>query len=202
LLIRTLTQRDGGRDVRATHPTIERGDTMRFHIDNDKTLEAILYIVSRYGEVGRFHALKSLYFADRFHLRKYGRPITGDTYIAMDSGPIPAHAAAILKQKVPKPERQAVADALVPGINAHHPTYKIHREPDLSYFSKTDLECLDEGFKHCFKRSFGSISDETHHHLAWKNADRNGEMAVEDLLDGVDESIRADAETFAAYGVL
>lgn len=175
---------------------------MRFSVDKEKTVEALLYIVTRYGEAGRFHALKTLYYADREHLRSYGRPITGDRYIAMDNGPVPSYAYNALKQDVPEPERKMVSEALSPGKSASHPTYVPHRDPDLSYFSKTDIECLDQAFEYCSKRSFGVISDETHDHLAWRNAPLNGTMSVEDMLDGVEKDIIEEAELFASYGVL
>jgi uncharacterized phage-associated protein len=175
---------------------------MKFHVDKEKTVEALLYIVSRYGEVGRFHALKTLYFADLWHLRKYGRPITGDRYIAMDHGPVPSYAYNALKDEVPEPERRHVAQALSPGESERHPTYVAHRKPDLRYFSKTDLQCLDEAFEHCRERTFGSISDETHKHPAWDRAALNDVMDFSDMLEGVDPAIVEEAETFASYGVL
>lgn len=175
---------------------------MRFRLDKDKTIEAILYIVVRYGEIGRFHALKTLYFADREHLRRYGRPITGDRYIAMDNGPVPSYAYDALKYQVAEPERIHVAEAISPGESQRHPTYVPHRGADLSYFSRTDIECLDWAFQHCQGRSFGSISDETQKHLAWDKAALNGEMDYADMLDGVDPDIIEDAEMFASYGVL
>jgi uncharacterized phage-associated protein len=175
---------------------------MKFHVDKEKTVEALLYIVSRYREVGRFHALKTLYFADLWHLRKYGRPITGDRYIAMDHGPVPSYAYNALKDEVPEPERLHVAQALSPGESGHHPTYVAHRKPDLRYFSKTDLQCLDEAFEHCRSLTFGAISDETHTHLAWDKAALNGVMDFADMLEGVDPAIIEEAETFASYGVL
>lgn len=175
---------------------------MRFSVDKEKTIEALLYIVSRYGEIGRFHALKTLYFADREHLRAYGRPITGDRYIAMDNGPVPSYAYNALKHQVPEPERKMTADALSPGRSVEHPTYVPHRNPDLSFFSKTDLECLDQAFEYCSPKSFGTISDETHRHQAWRNAPLNGEMEISDMLDGISEDIVKEAELFASYGVL
>lgn len=175
---------------------------MRFSVDKEKTIEALLYIVTRYGEVGRFHALKTLYYADRAHLQRYGRPITGDRYIAMENGPVPSYAYNAVKQQLPEAERVIVAGALSPGNGARHPTYKPHREPDLFFFSRTDLECLEEAFDYCRRRSFGTISDETHDHLAWKKADLNGEMRVENMLDGASDEIKQEAELFASYGVL
>ncbi|WP_265975106.1 Panacea domain-containing protein [Brucella intermedia] len=176
---------------------------MNFIIDKEKAVEALLYIVSRYGEVGRFHALKTLYFAEREHLRSFGRPIVGDRFIAMDNGPVPSYAYDALKQTVPEPERAMVAGAISPAEGAFsHPKYKPHRDPDLSFFSKTDLRCLDWAIAHCKGRSFGDISDETHLHLAWKNAPLNGVMSADDMLDGVSEDIKEEAEMFASYGVL
>ena len=35
-------------------------------------------------------ALKLVFFADRYHLRQYGRPVTNDEYMAMEFGPVPS----------------------------------------------------------------------------------------------------------------
>jgi hypothetical protein len=175
---------------------------MRFKADHEKTVEALLYIVSKYGEVGRFHALKTLYFADREHLRNYGRPITGDRYIAMENGPVPSFAYSALKAQIPEHERLLVVGAISPVENSYHPKYRPHREPDITFFSRTDLECLNWAIEHCRGRSFGAISDETHEHEAWKRADLNGEMDPVAMLDGVAQEIIEEAEHFASYGVL
>lgn len=38
------------------------------------------------GHINKLKALKLVYFADRYHLWKYGRPITNDEYFAMNFG--------------------------------------------------------------------------------------------------------------------
>jgi uncharacterized phage-associated protein len=175
---------------------------MNFQVDKDKTIEALLYIVHRYGEVGRFHALKTLYFADLQHLRAYGRPVTGDRYIAMENGPVPSYAYSALKQTLPEHERQIVVNALTVETDRPRPYYRPHREPDMRFFSKTDIECLDWAYNHCRRRSFGAISDETHEHPGWKKAELNGDMSIEDMLEDADPSTAEDARLFASYGVL
>ncbi|MEJ5081043.1 Panacea domain-containing protein [Ochrobactrum sp. MYb379] len=177
--------------------------TMKFTVDKEKAVEALLYIISRYGEAGRFHALKTLYFAEREHLRSFGRPIVGDCFIAMENGPVPSYAYDALKQNVPEPERDLISAAVSPAEGAYgHPIYTPHRKPDLSFFSKTDLKCLDWAINHCKGRSFGDISDETHLHSAWRKAPLNGIMSVDEMLDGVSNEIKEEAEIFSSYGVL
>ena len=53
----------------------------------DKSVQAVLYVANRL-ERRDFHKIfKVLYFADREHLTKYGRPITGDTYMQWNMAP-------------------------------------------------------------------------------------------------------------------
>ena len=40
------------------------------------------------GRINKMKALKLIFFSDRYHLRKYGRPITNDEYLAMEYGPV------------------------------------------------------------------------------------------------------------------
>lgn len=175
---------------------------MEFVLDKEKAVEALIYIARKVPGVGRFHAAKILYFAERFHLREFGRPIVGDRYIAMENGPVPSFAYDALKGNV-GPDEKPMLDGAFVVLNDHrYPTYTAGREADISYFSVTDLECLDKAIEHCAPRSFGSISDETHGHVAWAKADFNGPMSYDDMMDGVDPEVVEDAKVFAAYGVL
>jgi uncharacterized phage-associated protein len=175
---------------------------MDFSLDKGKAVEALVYIASKMPGVGRFHAAKILYFAECYHLHSYGRPIIGDCYIAMENGPVPSFAYDVLKGAVTPEVRQMVDGALIPIDRYYHPTYKAGREPHLEYFSKSDLQCLDRAIDHCRNRSFGAISDETHKHKAWADANLDAPMKWDDILDGADQEVVKDAEVFAAYGVL
>ena len=63
----------------------------------EKTLNAVLYISERLKRSDFHKIFKILYFSDREHLMEYGRAITGDTYIAMEYGPVPSNLYDILK---------------------------------------------------------------------------------------------------------
>ncbi|NJL06908.1 MAG: SocA family protein [Methylacidiphilales bacterium] len=175
---------------------------MDFLLDREKAVEALVYVASKWPGVGRFHAAKTLYFAELFHVRAYGRPIIGDRYIAMENGPVPSFAYDVLKGTVAPEVRPLTEGSLVPITRFHHPAYNAGREPRLEYFSKSDLECLDKAIEYCSRRSFGVLSDETHHHKAWAEADFNGPMKWDDFLEGADPEVVEEAKAFAAYGVL
>jgi uncharacterized phage-associated protein len=175
---------------------------MDFVVDKQKAVEALVYIAQQMPGVGRFHAAKVLYFAEREHVRRYGRPIVGDRYIAMDNGPVPSFSYDVLKGSVSAKDAPLIEGALERADDRYHPAYKAAREPDLTYFSKTDLACLDDAVDHCRNRSFGSISDETHRHPAWDRAPLNGPMSWDDIIEGAEPVVIEEAKTFSAYGVL
>ena len=58
-----------------------------FDFNYKKATQALAYFAEKSGgTINRLKGLKLIYFADRYHLRKYGRLITNDTYFAMDNG--------------------------------------------------------------------------------------------------------------------
>ena len=62
-----------------------------FQFAYKKATQALnFFAIENGGEIEKLHALKLIFFADRYHLRKYGRPITNDQYWAMRLGPVPS----------------------------------------------------------------------------------------------------------------
>lgn len=63
-----------------------------------KTTQAINYFATQLnGRIDKLKALKLIYFADRYHLRKYGSLITNDLYFAMPFGPVASITKDILE---------------------------------------------------------------------------------------------------------
>lgn len=63
---------------------------IRFQFDETKAVETLAYIATRWPRVTAFYASKILFFAEKLHLNRYGRPIVADTFIAMANGPVPS----------------------------------------------------------------------------------------------------------------
>jgi uncharacterized phage-associated protein len=112
-------------------------------------------------------ALKLLFFADRFHLRKYGRPITNDEYFAMNYGPVPSGGKDLVEGSDFRPDvEKAYAGQYLNSVNRYE--YSSVNEVDDIVFSRTDLEALFFAWK-----SFGSLdefalADLTHQYPEWK----------------------------------
>jgi len=69
-------------------------------MDYKNSIQAIDYLANKYtyntNEVNKMAILKLLFFAERYHLRKYGCMITDDTFYAMKHGPVASGARNIL----------------------------------------------------------------------------------------------------------
>jgi len=125
-----------------------------FEFDGEKFVFALAFFAGLISNLTKLKALKLLYFADKLHLIKYGRPIIGDTYHAINLGPIPSIAKNVMDE-IEKPSLQGkcyneyLNDFRVyldvrKSIFHPYPLYKQKKTPDLAFFSKSELEALNE----------------------------------------------------------
>src|SRR5258706_5031900 len=72
---------------------------LHFKFSLTKFIQAIVFL-SRSGvsDLTKLKAAKLLYFADKEHLLRYGRPIIGDVYYALNLGPLPSQADDFLDE--------------------------------------------------------------------------------------------------------
>lgn len=155
-----------------------------FALDPDKAVEAVVFLVARVKEPSLHSVAKVLYHADKLHLSRYGRPITGDWYVAMKFGPVPSATYDILKTlrgdaKFPLPER---ASALkVEGQYVVRAT----RKADAGVLSVSECECLEASATEHGRKSFDERTADSHG-PAWEAADENGMIRLESLLLEID----------------
>lgn len=151
--------------------------------DREKSMEAVLYIAQKIGGRKDMHKIfKTLYFADKVHLSRYGRSITGDSYIAMSYGPVPSRTDDIFKAVRGDSYFSNRAEELkgyFHFINKY--VIEADKDADLDYLSDTDVECLDYAINKCKGKTFGELT-EMSHDLAWNNTLRDREMSVKDIL--------------------
>lgn len=156
-----------------------------YRVNPEKALEAIVWVASEQKGIGFYHLVKVLFFADKAHLERYGRPIIGDRYIAMTHGPVPSLVYDMLKRDDfldPDLIDEVERSIDFPRTNGH-PTAVAKREPRLDVFSRTDLECLRESLKTYGRKSFRELWDLTHGIRAYVEAPANGEMDYALIVD-------------------
>ena len=167
-----------------------------FTFDYKKTTQALNYLAEKSGgQINRMKALKLIYFADRYHLRKYGRLITNDTYYAMDNGPVASGAKDIAEGSgFIGREAQNYASTYLESFSRHN--FKSKQTTDKEEFSISDLEALDYALDKFGHLDEWGIVDLTHKYPDWykhrpslKLADRI-EMDVNDFFD--DSTFKVD----------
>lgn len=151
----------------------------------DRAISSLLYSLQQLGGRSDIHKLcKILYFADQRHLSEYGRSISGDTYIAMQFGPVPSCVDDILKalrgdsffSSVPEIEhlRQCM-------VFENRFIVRALKKPDMDDLSVSDIKCLDYAVNLCKDKSFAELT-EFSHGLAWSNTQRDRAISVKDIL--------------------
>lgn len=137
-----------------------------FHFAYKKAAQAINYFaLQNGGEIAKLHTLKLVYFADRYHLRKYGRPITNDQYWAMQFGPVASGVKEIFElDSLSHAERHYAEEFLAKGRKEY--SVRSLSGVDTSVFSQSDREALLFAWI-----TFGKnpkIVEKTHQYPEWK----------------------------------
>lgn len=155
---------------------------INFQVNSDKALESILYLSNKKPNIDHYHILKMLFYADKEHLNKYGRPIIGDTYIKMDAGPVPSEVLDIINFNCFRFSSKFFDKILESFIVTQSNKKKLIsplRKTNTDLFSESDIECLDAAFDFCKNKTFNELYNITHKEKAWKNAEKNKNMDYE-----------------------
>ncbi len=133
-----------------------------------KTTQALNFFARRSGgAINKMKALKLLYFADRYHLRKYGRPITNDEYFAMNFGPVPSGAKDLAEGSDFRPDQErAYAERVINP--ADRQTVASIAEVDVDVFSASDLEALEFAWNTFGRHDQFRLADITHGYPDWR----------------------------------
>ena len=149
---------------------------IRFKFHEGKAIAALLYITRRLISLKSTKAkpdlhkiFKIMYFADQKHLARYGRPVLGDFYIAMDHGPVPSQVYDMIK--IVRGEtifQSARGYSAFFDVSDHyvHPKQK----PDMDLFSESDLECINESLRENRYLSFEQLKTKSHDNAYCKAA--------------------------------
>lgn len=146
--------------------------------DSRKEDEVIIYLAQRLEPAYPPKVIDVLYLAEKLHLSRYGRTITGGQWWANHVGPVPR------RWRDGDPESDGNY-TLAEGPRLTFATSNLYwqrflvrplREPDSRELSRTDEECLDEVIRQSQERDDGETYDEARD-WAW-------EQAIDGLAEG------------------
>jgi hypothetical protein len=159
---------------------ITRGK-MNFSRKYRKALETLVYISKK--DHRHYWVLKTIYFADKEHLKKYGRQLFDDSYRAMKAGPVPSLAYDIIKYVrgdgwfvFNNPDAKTALR--VPDKYLVFPI----REPEIQLLSKTDIECLDDAYNLIKGLDFEQLKKLSHDE-AYLAVEQDEEMTIESIIN-------------------
>jgi uncharacterized phage-associated protein len=157
-----------------------------FEFNLKKAVEALLYIANRVEHPTFMSVAKLLYFADKTSLELYGRFIAGDSYFAMEHGPVPTNTYNLMK---------AGHDGDQYGFSAEQHNIKPLREANTDWLSDSDIACLDkviEAYGHLPTWDIRSKSHDEAWEQTWREAAQNKQgsapIPVERIVHLFDES--------------
>ncbi|MDP3988864.1 MAG: Panacea domain-containing protein [bacterium] len=150
-------------------------------ISYKKAVQALNYFAQKKdGTINKMKAIKLVYFADRLHMRKYGRPIVGDDYWAMKLGPVGSCTKRVAELDTPPTVSAYIKRYIQPGDDRKQSL--ISKKPvDVSLFSNTDLECLDMVYIALGDRDQFELAELSHTYPEWKKHEqelRDGKKRV------------------------
>ncbi len=131
--------------------------------------EAILFFGQQINNtyLGRTKLNKLLYYTDYEWIRNKGVSITGETYVAMQFGPVPKH----IKETLERLEKtQAIRIEKAKIGNYDQGRYVILRDPDLSVFTSEEVAHLNSVARRFESWTAKQMSDLTHEDYPWQSA--------------------------------
>jgi uncharacterized phage-associated protein len=140
---------------------------MRFVFSPEKFASAASYLASKCAAPTKLVICKLLYFADKRHLLRYGRPITGDTYYKLPHGHVPTNSLDIINGSSSK-ANAALFDQFMrlEGVRI------TPKRVDLSLLSKSDIAILDEVIGDLGTKSAAYLRHISHEEPSYKKSER------------------------------
>ncbi len=167
-----------------------------FEFNIQKALEVILFFSKKEKEangvdIDLIKINKYCYYAEQYHLKKYLRPIFGDTYAPLPEGPVPSIVYDVIKYL--RGDRneflKKIYGAVLSNIKIPIQFYFPHniaplRDADIKKFSLSEIEAMEEVFKKYHKYTSTELSALSHKETAWIKAQENSknEMDFEEII--------------------
>lgn len=161
-----------------------------FNPNTGKILEAILWIANKRPGIDFIHIMKILYYADKEHLVKHGRPVIGDKYCRLPMGPVPSTAYDLVRLNAARIDAHTLSEAGSAICTSQTrigdydvPTVQPLRPARMDFLSRSDVVCLQNALDAYADMPSTALSDLTHKERAWIAAIPKRELDYALMID-------------------
>lgn len=172
------------------------------HYDVKKIANAIIYFIdNEVQNLGSTKLMKLCFYADKYHLEEYGKPIFNHTYTKLPKGPVPLWLYSIVRTSISGrfdydfEEEVNIFNEYIGISEISYGEYtqviftkREDAEFNNKFFSKTQLKVLNKVIEEFKTISAADISELSHETNAWKNVELNQEISYESMVDDVETS--------------
>ncbi len=142
---------------------------MPFAFSHRKATQALNFFARQAGgRINKLKALKLVYFADRYHLRRFGRPVIGDEYLAMNYGPVASSTKDLAEMSdfLGQEERTYAEQYLAPVPEDH--AYRSLQPEQSRVFSESDRTALGWAWRQFGAKDGFALAELTHLYPEWR----------------------------------
>jgi uncharacterized phage-associated protein len=158
----------------------------------DKTIQASAVLAKQHSNrISRLRLLKLLYISDRESIRETGRPITGDSVVAMKNGPVLSRTYNLIKG-----ESLAAAQWDHCFSNLSNRELQLIDDPGNGQLSRHDIATLIEVAQRFAACDDWDVAEHTHTFPEWlkhrPNGNTSARIAVDDVLEALGMSLQKE----------
>lgn len=174
-----------------------------FPFDREKASAAVVYLAAQpITGLSKGKICKLIFLADKHHLVRFGRPVTGDRICAMKDGPVPSNILNMLNRLLEDPNDPSIA-LLGQHVSIDrsyvHPHFRAERFSLEEFLSQSDIEALQATVDRFGGKTFSELRSMTHdmtaYKSAWKARSNNApDMSFEDFFEEDDDAIEGARE--------
>ena len=152
-------------------------------LDERKSTQMAAWLLEKTnGRMKYLKLIKLLYITDREALRKWGQPLTGDSYYSLPHGPIVSRIQDLITDDPEFSESTYWCDF----IKREDYDVVLTSVPKYDRLSEGEIELLRMVFDQYGSMSRWDLRDLTHEFPEWKNPDRGSiPISYEDILEAV-----------------
>jgi uncharacterized phage-associated protein len=160
---------------------------MKLRFNEEKAMQAAAKLLElRGGKMSYMKLLKLLYIVDREALRRWGRPVTTDSYVSMDRGPVPSKTLSLISEGSPPGQTSKWAEFI---SEPEH--YHVHllKTPASDELSDAEIALIEEVFKKLGSLNRWQLVEHVHTFPEWENPGGSSvPISYRDILKAVGKS--------------